>query len=123
MAKTKKKEKSTYIRMSRHPLYFVNHSKRQELSDFVIEYRRIAQLYLDYLWVNGIKLSTKTRTFHFDSRTHLDCPGQLSTVGIDEHLNLQSFLTARVRKCCITQVLGIIKGDVEKQRKRYFVSN
>ncbi len=115
------------IRTSRHELKYSNHKKLNELSNLLQEYRRVAQIYLDYLWSTGIRITYhkqgNTTFYHFDSKTLLNCPALLSTVKLDQELNLSSFLTARIRKCIITQVLGIIRGTIEKQRKRQYVAN
>ncbi len=110
------------ILSSRHYINNANTNKLQTLKEFIKEYRRVAQIYIDYLWTNGINITThkkdKTKTYHFDAKTKLDCPDMLC-----DTLDIQTTLTGRARKCCLTQVLGIIKASVEKQRKRYFVAN
>ena len=117
----------TIIRTSKHSLLFSNKKKLDNLHNLITEYRRVATIYLNHFWDKGITLSmhkdAKTTYFNFDTNTHLDCPSMISTVELDKEIDLQSTLTARVRKCCVTQVLGIIRGTVEKQRKRQYIVN
>ena len=121
------KHKDYFIRSSRHTFKHANSHKRAQLQEFIQEYQRVAQLYVDHLWSTGITLKIhkegKTTQYHFDTNTHLNCPLWLSTVNIDKELNLNSFLTARVKKCIINQVLAVVRGTIEKQRKRQFVAN
>lgn len=115
------------ILSSRHYLNNANPTKLVVLHDFIQEYRKVASIYLDYLWEHGINFihhkQEKTVHFSFDHKINLNCPSQLSTVELDQNLKLETTLTARARKCCITQVLGIIRGTIEKQRKRQYVAN
>ena len=87
----------------------------------------MAQIYTDYLWNNGTQILLQKNGqgvfYKFDANTNLDIPVYLSTVEMDKTLNLDSFLTARVKKCIINQVSGILRGAIEKQRKRQFFSN
>ena len=116
-----------FIRSVKHTLKFSNKNKRKQLNSFIEEYRRVAKLYRDYLWDNKFKYThisnQQLTTLHFDSNTHLELPNMLSTVKINKELNLDTFLTGRAQKCCITQVLSILRGNIEKQRKRQFIIN
>ena len=111
------------IRTSNHLLTSLNPGKLKKHQEFLKEYRRISSIYLDYIWNNGINLKHKDNHWIFDTKTKLDCPAWLSTVEIDKELNLETWLSGRIKKCIITQVLGIVRGDIEKQRKRQFVVN
>ena len=116
-----------YIRTSKHTLKFSNSNKLEELNSFIQEYRRVANLYLNYIWDKKFLYSYSKNnniiTTQFDSNTKLDLPNMLSTVKINKELNLKTILTARSLQCCLNQVLGIIRGDVEKQRKRQHIVN
>lgn len=111
------------ILSSRHYLNNANSKKLTHLKDFITEYRRVSKIYLDLLWDNGITLLThskdKTSYYKFDADVYLDCPKWVSTVD----LRVDTWLTGRALKCCMNQVLGIIRGVVEKQRKRQFIAN
>ena len=116
-----------FIRTSKHTLKFSNKNKLEELNSFIQEYKRVSNIYLDYIWDNKFSHSypknKRIFTSHFDTNTKLDLPNRLSTVKINKELNLNTSLTSRVLQCCLNQVLSIIRGDVEKQRKRQFVVN
>ena len=114
------KRNKTVIRTSRHQLKNANPGKLNELFRFVDEYRRVAKVYLDHFWDNGIHLSTEKNDYHFNAKRELNCPSMISTVEIDK--TFETFLTARARKCCAAQTLGVIKASTEKQRKRIFVA-
>ena len=118
---------NTFIRSTKHTLKFSNKEKKKQLNLFIQEYRRIAELYRDYIWNNHFKFTyikdSKLTTLHFNSTTKLNLPTMLSTVKINKELNINTFLTARVQKCCLTQVLSILRGNVEKQRKRQYIVN
>ena len=116
-----------FIRTSKHSLKFSNTHKLEELNSFIQEYKRIAKIYLDYIWNNNFSYSysknNKIFTTNFNNNTKLDLPNRLSTVNINKKLNLKTTLTARSLQCCLNQVLAIIRGDVEKQRKRQYIVN
>ena len=116
-----------FIRSVKHTLKFSNKNKKKKLNSFIQEYRRIAKLYRDYLWDNTFKYThikeNKLITSHFNSKIKLDLPRFISTVKINKELNLKTILTGRAQKCCINQVLGILRGNVEKQKKRQFIIN
>ena len=113
------------IRSSKLSLKFSNKSKLEELNSFINEYKRVANLYLDYIWDNNISNSyakkDKIYTTKFNNQNHLELPIRLSTVNIDNKINLETTLTARVSQCCLNQVLSIIRGLVEKQSKQQYI--
>lgn len=114
-----------FIRTSKVSLKFSNKNKLKELHSFIKEYKRIANIYLNHIWDNYFKHSysknNKIVTQHFDSKTKLNLPNRLSTVKINEQLNLNTSLTSRVLQCCLNQTLAIIRGNIEKQKKRQYV--
>ncbi len=116
-----------YIRSSKHTLKFSNNTKLLELILFINEYRRVTKLYLDYLWDKNFTISypknKQIETLYFDSNTKLDLPRFVSTVQINEEIGLDTMLSGRALTCCMTQVLGIARGTIEKQRKRQYVVN
>jgi putative transposase len=48
------------IKSSRHPVKFANTNKKNQLRIFLNEYRRVAQIYVDYLWNNSLTIKDKT---------------------------------------------------------------
>lgn len=109
------------ILTSKHYLNHSNQNKLNQLHEFIEEYKRVAQIYLDIIWEKGIQLlhhsKDKTKYYNFNAKNDLDCPHMLS-----DEFDIETFLTKRARKCCLTQVLGIIRASTEKQRKRYFIA-
>ena len=101
------------IKTSRHTIKFTNTTKQLKLQNFLNEYRRVAQVYLDYLWNNEVKWNNKILNV---SKQQYDCPTFISTIKIP----LTTTLSARALKCCSTQVCGIVKAILEKPRKRLF---
>lgn len=105
------------IRSSRHTLLFSNSNKLSTLDDFILEYQKVAQKIVDYIWTNG----WKSGEYEFNvSLNKLNMPSLL-TSDIIKLANITTLLSGRALKCCMTQCCGIIKAEVEKQRKRLFV--
>jgi predicted RNA-binding Zn-ribbon protein involved in translation (DUF1610 family) len=105
------------VRSSKHSLRFTNAEKLNKYSEFISEYRRVAYLYLDYLWENGWNWKSKDKQFILDIiNDKLDHPRMIDKE-INKKINLQTTLSARALKCCITQVCGIIGASLEKRRR------
>jgi len=111
------------IRTSKHNLNHSNQNKLNTISTFIDEYRRIAQIYIDHIWLNGVTWNSKTKQYRFNASYQLDCPRMLSTVELNKTINLNTFLSGRALKCCITQACGMISSAVTKQRKRRYIAN
>ena len=96
------------IRSSSHTLKHANASKRKQIRKLVGEYRRLAQMILDDLWING----------GFNATKQLNLPKYLSS----EYLRkFDTWLTARMLQCCGKQVLGMLKAATRKRIKQYYV--
>lgn len=110
---------SKIIRTSKHCIKFANKEKRNSLCSFVAQCRKVISQYVDYLWMNPYSFKTKTLDIQNEK---YDVPKFISNVELESKIpNFNSFgLSARVRKCLLTQTLGIIKSAIEKQRKRKF---
>jgi len=108
------------IRSTNHKLGFANIGKRGKYSAFIAEYRRCAVIYLDFLWNNEIQYTAKdnNKTFNISNEL-LDVPPMLSKASV-AGLVLDTNLSARVLKCCLTQVLGSIRAATKKQQKRIY---
>jgi hypothetical protein len=105
------------VRSSKHSLRFINAEKLNKYSEFISEYRRVAYLYLDYLWNNGWNWKSKDKQFVLDIiNDKLDHPRWINKE-INEKINLQTTLSARALSCCITQVCGVIGSSLEKRRR------
>jgi len=115
--------KKSNIKISSHSISFANKEKRTNLCDFIDEYRRIAQLIIDDIWSNGYQWETKKGTYEFNiSKNQLHFPSFMKG-DIIPKLNINTFLTARSIKCLLTQVVGMISAETEKQRKRMYMLN
>lgn len=111
------------IRTTKHSIKFCNNGKVEKLNIFLDECLRVAQVYLDYLWDNKISWFIKNKSYTMDiQRDLLEHPSMLSNVEVENQIkDFKSTLTARARKCVLTQVCGIIGASLEKQRKRLFI--
>lgn len=99
-------------------IYFrevINTEKAAKLDSFLAEYRRIAKFYLDELWDNGIKYNEKTFSIKDDK---LDVPQFLSKASTPF---IETSLSARALKCCLTQILGIIRSVTQKRRASLWI--
>ena len=110
------------IRSSKHPIKFANYQKRIDYLSFLKEYRRIAQIYLDYLWDFVYVWEGKDSSiFILDVKN--DCLDVPKYFNGDKRLNLQTPLSARAVDFCVVQVLGCLKAATDKRRKQLFVYN
>lgn len=107
------------IKTSKHSIQYSNQGKRDDLSLFLDEYRRVAGLVVDYIWDHGIE--TEHGAFKVCENAY-DLPKYLPTSVINQ-AGIETFLSGRTLKCLITQVRGILSASVEKQRKRLYVLN
>ena len=114
MKKSKQEKLAHFIRSSNHPFPLINPGKEENLDSLLSECRRVSQQMLDFLWTNEIEWDGK---FFDIQNDQLNVPSMLSTV----NLPTETDLSARVQKCLVTQVLGIIRAVTEIRRKRLFV--
>ena len=96
------------VRTTKHKAAYANQNKLDNLHRFLKEYRRLAQLIVDDIWENGYD------EFSIQDN-NLNCPKYIDYKRFD----IDTFLTARALSSLVTQVAGIIKASVEKQRKSY----
>lgn len=109
------------IRCSNHTLKFSNAKKKTDLSVFVNEYRRVVQIFIDYIWENGYKWECKDEVHEFNlEKNLLEAPYKIYSELI-KMTEVETFLTGRAMKCCLDQTLGMLKASTEKQRKRLFI--
>ncbi len=110
------------LRTTTHSTKFSNTAKGSNLSVFLSEYRRVAALLIAYLWYCTYEWKDKEGKVHrFNlSENNLEFPSML-TSDIVEKSNIDTFLTGRALKCCLTQVAGMMKAATEKQRKRLYM--
>ena len=109
------------IKTSKHALKFANEQKKDNLSKFIDEYRRVSQLVIDEIWINGYEWEVDGEKHRFSVENNDLYFPQMMKGEIIDRLNITTFLTARALKCSLTQVAGMISAEVEKQRKRIFM--
>jgi len=110
------------IRTSCHSTKSSNTNKLNKLDFFVNEYKRVTQIFTDYIWRNGYSWKDKNdkiQTFDL-TKNQLTLPSML-TSNIIKDSNVDTILTGRALKCCLTQVSGLIRAETEKQRKRIYI--
>lgn len=106
------------VRSSKHEVKFANIGKRNDLSVFIDEYRRVADVILTDIWDNGYIWTQNNTTHTFNIKENkLYFPSFIDY----NHYNIETILTARALSSLVTQLCGIIKAEVEKQRKRVFM--
>ena len=98
------------IRTSKHSIRFSNINKTADLNSFITEYRRVAKIIVDEVWDNGYdNFSIQNNQLTFPK--FLD----YNTFDIDTNL------TGRALSSLVTQISGMIRAEVEKQKKRLFI--
>ena len=109
------------IRASKHSIKFSNTNKKNNLSVFINEYRKVAKQFIDHIWSTGSKWTYKEEEHEFNLKENkLELPSML-TSDLIEKANIKTFLSGRAMKCCLTQVAGMLKAETEKQRKRLYM--
>jgi len=74
---------------------------------------------MDKIW-SGVTYKKGKEFVEFNpSSGLLDAPSMISKGSLGD-FEIETWLTARALKCCITQVCGMIKAEVAKQRKRLY---
>jgi len=111
------------IKTSKHTTKFSNSEKLENLNIFLKEYRRVAQVITDYIWENGYVWEFKGKIKRFSIKENLlEIPPFINSSILND-IKEDTFLSGRSLKCLITQVVGIIRSEVEKQRKRIWQFN
>ena len=93
-----------FIRSTKHSIKRANTGKKVFVDEFIDEYRRVAQLFVDHLWIEV-------------EQGNLEVPSMISTTDIPT----DTWLSARALKCAATQACGIVKGTIEKTKKRQYI--
>jgi transposase len=106
------------VKTSSHPIKFANKAKKDNLSVFIDEYRRIAKLVIDEIWTNGYEWEDNKGKHSFSiERNELYFPSFIDY----NKFNVNTFLTGRSLSSLVTQVAGMIRSECEKQRKRIYM--
>ena len=106
------------IKTSKHKLSFSNIGKKEDVCNFIDEYRRVGGLYIDHIWENGYKWEDKKGEHEFNiAKNLLYFPSFIDY----KFINIDTFLSARALSSLVTQVAGMISAEVEKQGKRLYM--
>lgn len=111
------------IKTSKHTTKFSNSEKLENLNIFLKEYRRVAQVITDYIWKNGYVWESNGEVKRFSIKENMLEIPKLINSSILKDIQEDTFLSGRSLKCLITQVAGMIRAEVEKQRKRIWQFN
>ena len=97
------------IRSSKHSIKFANTGKLDMYAEFLKEYRKVFQLVVDHIWVNGYD------DFNIDGE-RLNLPMYLDY----KRFGIVTNLSARVLRCLVTQASSVIRGTCEKRKKQLY---
>jgi len=86
----------------------LNSGKLLKVNQFLVEYRRVAQLVMDHLW------STPYKDLDIQNNK-LDCPTFITSSDLKF---TDSWLSGRILNCVGNQVCSMMKAALEPQRKR-----
>ena len=113
-----------FIKTSKHSTKFSNKNKLKNLEILSNEYRKCLKHIVNYVWLNGYSYTSKNEVKNFNIQKNLlDYPSMFTSDVISKS-NLNTFLTGRALKCCLTQAAGMIKSATLKQKKRlYFLKS
>jgi len=106
------------VKTSCHPVKFANKAKKDNLSLFIDEYRRVAQLVVDSIWESGYEWEDKKGKHIFSiKQNELYFPSFIDY----NKFKIDTFLTGRALSSLVTQVAGMISAECDKQRKRIYM--
>jgi transposase len=108
------------IKTSKHFVKFANKGKRDNLAIFLKEYRRVAALIVDDIWLNGYKSTVKGVDYEFNvSKNLFQVPKYIDY----NRFKFDTTLTARAMSSLVTQLVAVLGAAVDKQRKRVWQLN
>lgn len=117
----KKKKNKKIVKSTKHSIKFANQEKKNLYYSFLKEYRRVAQIYLDYLWNYGWICEVDEQILIFDVPTKRFELPKFIDKELNEILNIKTSLSARALSSCITQTLGCLKASTEKRRRQLYI--
>ena len=101
---------STYIRSTSHSLKFANTGKRYAVADFLTEYRKAVDVYVEVLW-NCPREWTPGKILDVE-HDYLDVPSMISTTDIP----IETKLSGRALKCAAMQACGMVKAALRRRK-------
>jgi transposase len=115
---------SKIVKTSKHTLKDSNIGKQAMLEEFMSEYRRVASLIIDNIWDNGYDTAYDKNGIIIFSRFSVKENLLVVPAFIDyNQFKIPTTLTARAMSSLVTQLVGVLKASVEKQRKRLYILN
>ena len=90
------------IRSSKISIKFANQGKIGQISNFIEEYKVVTQRFVDVLWESR------------DSKVPSLIPYEITS-------KIESWLSKRSIQCCAKQASGIVRGTIQKQKRRDFI--
>jgi transposase len=109
------------IRTTKHTIKFSNTNKLENYDTFITEMRRVAQIFVDYMWNNKYEYHDKHNELRIMDikNKHYDIPQFFDYNLID----VETELSARALSSLVTQCCGIVKACTEKQKRRLHILN
>ena len=115
---TDKKDKvKKYVRTSAHTVKFANTGKLDTYHAFISEYRKVADVYIDFIWNSKqsfVDSKGITKTFDIEN-DKLDATSFFDYNSIP--IPFETKLSARALSSLVTQCCGVVKAVTEKRRK------
>ena len=106
------------IRSSKHTTKLSNKGKLDNLNIFINEYRRVAAIIVNEIYSYGYKWFYNNELHEFNIKKNLlELPKYIEY----KNFSIETFLTARTLSSLCTQLTGVLKASVEKQRKRIYI--
>ena len=106
-----------YIRSSSHTIKFANSGKLDTYHDFIQEYRKVAQIYINFIWDNEYKYTDKNDNVRiFNTKNdELDAPSFFDYNLIP--IPFETKLSARSLSSLVTQCCGAISAATSVRKK------
>jgi transposase len=112
------------IKTSKHSIKFANTNRIEFVEQLRKEYIRCLGRFIDEIWNNGYEWMDAEgiqRTFNVH-QNQLNMPSFI-TSDIIEKIKLETPLSGRALKCCMTQAASMIRASTDKQQKRLYMLN
>jgi len=106
------------IRTSKHKIDYSNSKKLEKYTNFLTEMRKVAGIYVDFLWNTHYEWFSKGKTNIMDiNKEQLEIPPFFDY----NLIPCETTLSARAKSSLVTQCCGIVKACTEKQRRRLYL--
>lgn len=106
------------IRSSSHTLKFSNEGKLAQIQVLLSEYRRMLQVVIDHIWVQGFR---EDRWYFDVYRNHFNLPSMLPNLLLKEHFSTHTWLSARMLQAVGKQACSMLKAATKKHSKRLYI--